>query len=321
YDEDGQSDKAINIWHSLYDGNDISANTLAHWARAYYHRNELDSAYALIQRANALPHNNSDEYLCRNVEYSILEKMGRKHELSKIDSLRTIALNNTMDDRQLEESSLALNLKYDSATRQAWFEASEARSRAIIAILIAVIAIMAGTATFIFLNKRNKLLRLEHENDLLKIQAIQDNLFESNRINKDISKRISELFQSRFKLIDGLATTYFECKDTGHEQKRIYSDVKTALSDFSSKEATRELTDIVNGYNDNLMKKLMEDFPKLSLSQYKLALYLFCGFSLQSISIFTDTDIRNLYVYKSRLKSTISKSDSGMKAKYLEYFD
>lgn len=321
YDEDGQTEKAIEIWHSIYDGNDISANTLAHWARAYCHINELDSAYAFIQRANMLPHNSSDEYLCRNVEYDILEKMGRKQELARIDSLRTVALTGTMGERHLQESSLALNMKYESATREAWFEAAEARNRAWIAIIIAVLTIIAGITTYVFLKKQNHMLRLEHENDLLRIRTLQDNLFESNRRNHDISGRISDLFHTRFNLIDGLASTYFECKDTAQEQKRIYSYVKKALSDFGSKQATQELTDIVNGYNDSLMEKFKMDFPKLSASQYKLALYLFCGFSLQSISIFTGSDIRNIYVYKSRLKAAISKSDSPLKTKYLEYFE
>lgn len=321
YDEDGQSGKAIEIWHSIYDDNDISANTLAHWANAYYHLNELDSAYMFIQRANMLPHNNSDEYLCRNVEYAILEKMGRKQELERVDSLRAIALNHTMAERHLEESSLALNMKYDSATRQAWIEASEARNRAYIAILIAILTIFVGMATYIFLKKRNRLLRLEHENDILKIRALQDNLFKSDSRNNDISARISELFNTRFNLIDGLAATYFECKDTTQEQKRIYSEVKNALSKFGSKEATVELTDIVNGYKDNLMNHFKTDFPKMSQAQYKIALYLFCGFSLPAISIFTDTEIRNLYVYKSRLKSAISKSDIPRKSEYLQYFE
>ena len=200
-------------------------------------------------------------------------------------------------------------------------EAAQARSRDAMAILIAVLAIITGVTVYMYLKKRNRLLRLEHENDLLKIQALQDNLFVSNNHNNDITKRITELFRKRFKLIDSLASTYFECKDTGQEQKRIYSDVRKALSEFGSREATQELTDIVNGYNDNLMEKFKADFPKLSLSQYKLALYLFSGFSLKAISIFTDTDIKNLYVYKSRLKSTIVKSEASLKGRYLEYFE
>ena len=321
YDEDGQSAKAIDIWHSIYDGTDISANTLAHWARAFWHINELDSAYILIQQANALPHNNTDEYLCRNVEYAILEKMGRKQELERIDSLRTVAAYNISEERQLEESSLALNIKYDSATRQAWFEASKARNRAYFAILFTLLTVVAAGAIYILLKKRNRLLRLEHENDILKIESLQDNLFKSDNRNNDMSIRVAELFKTRFNLIEGLASTYFECKDTRQEQKRVYSEVKRALSNFGTKEAIDELTEIVNGYKNNLMVHFKTDFPKMSPAQYKIALYLFCGFSLQAISIFSDTEIRNLYVYKSRLKSAISKSETPRKAEYLQYFE
>lgn len=166
-----------------------------------------------------------------------------------------------------------------------------------------------------------ELLKLEHENDILKIKTMQDNLFKSDCRNKDMSARISELFHTRFNLIDALATTYFECKDTAQEQKRIYSDVKSALSNFGTKEATQELTDIVNGYKNNLMANFHSDFPKIPPSQYRFALYLFCGFSLPSISIFTDTELRNIYIYKSRLKSMISKRESPRKDEYLGYFE
>ena len=150
YDEDGQSAKAIEMWRSIYDGTDISANTLAHWALAYWHINELDSAYMLIQQANALPHNNSDEYLCRNVEYAILEKMGRKQELERIDSLRAIASNKINEERHLEETSLALNIKYDSATRQAWLEASKSRNRTYVAILITLLTVVCSSGDIYF---------------------------------------------------------------------------------------------------------------------------------------------------------------------------
>ena len=235
YDTDGQSRKAIDIWHSIYDGKDISANTLAHWAHAYYHINELDSAYMFIQYAEKQPHNATDEALCRNVEYDILEKMGRRYELARIDSLRDKAAIDIMKERRLEESSLALNVKYDSAARKAWVEAADARNRTNIAIFITVLAMVLCLAIYIFLRKRNRILRLEHENDILRIKTMQDNLFKSDCRNKDISAKISELFQTRFNLIGGLAATYFECKDTGQEQKRIYSYVNTALSKFCTK--------------------------------------------------------------------------------------
>lgn len=321
YAENGMTDKAVAIWHRLYEGQDISSNTLAHWAYAYMGINKLDSALVLIGEANSLPHNATDEYLCRNVEYQILEKMGRKERLAVIDSLRQAAAEKIREERKLEESSLALNVKYDSATREAWGEANRAKFHTLVAIFIAVTFILIAVIILLLLRKRNRMLRLEHENDVLRIQSLQSNLFESDSRNKEINSRISELFQSRFKLLDGLAATYFECRDTGQEQKRIYADVRDALNNFSSPEAMQELTDILNGYHDNIVDRFKADFPKLSASQTRLALYLFCGFSLPSISIFTGTELRNLYVYKSRLKSAISKSDSPRKAEYLGYFE
>ncbi|MDE5876006.1 MAG: hypothetical protein K2H47_00645 [Muribaculaceae bacterium] len=320
YDENNQTREAIQIWDSLTDENQINSNTLAHRARAYWRINELDSAYMLIQQANSLPHNITDEYLCRNVEYGILEKMGRKQELAIVDSLREQASKKVFEERKLEESSLALNQKYDTAARLAWIDAAKARHRTLIMIFVTVIIALVALGVYLYLRKRNQLLRLQHENDVLQIRTLQNNLFENDNHQKAVSSKISELFQSRFNLIDSLAMSYFECRETGQEQKRIYNEVKNSINSFSSEEATHKLEDIVNGYNDNLMEKFKEDFPKLSQAQYRLALYLFCGFSLPSVSIFTGSELRNIYVYKSRLKSTINKSDSPRKDEYLAFF-
>ena len=165
-----------------------------------------------------------------------------------------------------------------------------------------------------------KRIKIEHANDLVQIRNLRDNLFETGKQQEEMSNRIEKLFGTRFKLLDGLASSYFECRETGQEQKHIYADVKNSLNDFSSDTATQELTDVVNGYKNGLMEHFKADYPKLSASQYRLALYLFCGFSLPSISIFIGTDLRNIYVYKSRLKSIISKGETPRKEEYLKYF-
>lgn len=221
YDEDGQTAKAIGIFHELYDGEDVSANTLAHWARAYWRVGELDSAYLFIQRANSLAHNATDEYLCRNVEYGILEKMGRRSELAMVDSLREQASERIMEERKLEESSLALNVKYDAAARKAWLEAAESRTRTYVAIFVAMLLAIVAAGVYLYLRKRNQLLVLAHENDVLRIRTLQNNLFESDSRQKDVASKISELFNTRFKLIDALAASYFECRETGQDRKSV----------------------------------------------------------------------------------------------------
>lgn len=320
FDENNRSDEAIEIWRGIFDVDNASSNILAHWANAYLHANQPDSAEILINKAIALPHNSLDEYLCRNVQYSIAERQGRKSELSFIDSLRNKAANIDYDERKIAESSLALNEKYESVTRTAWKEIESAKNQAILLIAVFTIILLVMIGGILFYRKRTQLLKVENENNLLKLQNLEHNLFENERKHNDVSEKIAALFKSRFNTIDQLASTYFECKETGHEQKRIFGEAKSAIDAFGSTESIRELEDIVNTSNDNLMSSFDKDFPKISVSQRKLALFIFCGLSLQSISIFLGTDLRNIYVYKSRLKSVISKSDTPNKEIYLNYF-
>ena len=172
----------------------------------------------------------------------------------------------------------------------------------------------------LFYRKRGQLLRADNENNLLRLQNLENNLFKKERQHNAVAGKISALFKAPFDTVDKLATAYFECRETGQEQKRIFAEAKLAIENFGSTASIAKMEGIVNTANDNLMSHFDEDFPRLSAAQRKLALFLFCGLSLQSISIFQGTDLRNIYVYKSRLKSTISKSDSPRKEQYLSYF-
>lgn len=224
----------------------------------------------------------------------------------KTDSIHSILIE--QNQRSIEEKH-DLELKAQEKERQ--------KSQIIwcsISIVLLLCIIILAYSLYV------KRIKTEHTNDLLKIGNLQDCLFERDRRQEAMSNKIGGLFSTRFKLLDGLASSYFECKETGQEQKRIYSEVKNSLSDFSSDATTQELIDVVNGYKNGLMDNFKSDYPKLSASQYRLALYLFCGFSLPSISIFIGSDLRNLYVYKSRLKSVIAKGDTPRKEEYLKYF-
>lgn len=224
----------------------------------------------------------------------------------KTDSIHSILI--AQNQRSIEEKH-ELELKAQEKERQ--------KSQIIwcsISIVLLLCIIILAYSLYV------KRIKMEHTNDLLKIRNLQDSLFERDKRQEEMSNKIGSLFSTRFKLLDGLASSYFECKETGQEQKRIYAEVKNSIVDFSSDTTTQELIDIVNGYKNGLMDNFKTDYPKLPTSQYRLALYIFCGFSLSSISIFMDTDLRNIYVYKSRLKSIIAKGESPRKEEYLRYF-
>lgn len=243
-DENGRSDEAIELWHSIIDINNASANTLAHLARAYIHNGRLDSAEIIINKAIAVPHNNADEFLCRNVQYDIAERLGRKSELPLIDSLRNRAANIDYDRRKIAESSLALNKKYDSATQSAWNEIQKNKQQRIILISVFAVFSLLMLGGILFYRKKNQLLRIEHENNLLRLRNIENNLFAEERQRSETAEKVSMLFKSRFNTIDRLATAYFECRATGQEQKRLFAETKSAIDAFCSDSSIHELEEI-----------------------------------------------------------------------------
>ena len=291
----------------------LDTNGLLNLAMAYYKLGDYVKAKNLLNHIN----NNSPEYdilKYQAILVPVLENIGDykgaltvykgfSHSIDSINTFKFDQKAQTIEDKH----KLELKAQYDARQKDRIIWGCVG-----LAMLLCIVILVYALYV--------KQLKTEHTNDLLKIQNLQNNLFERDRRQEEISGKIDSLFSTRFKLLDGLASSYFECKETGQEQKRIYAEVKNSIVDFSSDATTQELLDVVNGYKNGLMDNFKADYPKLSASQYRLALYLFCGFSLSSISIFIDSDLRNIYVYKSRLKSIIAKGESPRKEEYLRYF-
>lgn len=281
------------------------------FARGYSKIGELDEAMDFISSVNPAP-NTPDSLKYAAVKLDILEKQGNYEQALSLYKNYSAML------ERYQNELLTQDLLFADKKHQLEVDVLQERTQKERFIWIALGVILL---LIIIYQMWVRKLRIEHENDLLKIQTLQQNLFENGQKQNEAKERIQKLFQSRFHLLDGLASSYFESKETGQEQKRIFAEVKESISNFSSDETISELTEIVNGYNNGLMDRFKSDFPKLSKSRFRFALYLFCGFSLPSISIFTVMELRNVYVHKSRLKSVISGSDSPHKAEYLRYFE
>lgn len=311
--EFGTKEEIENILYNQLDTTNLNLNTILDLALAHNKLGENNKAIQLLDAVDRCGEE-YDTLKYQAISVFIYEDIGDYKNAfstyidfsSKVESTNVIKSN--LESKFIEEK-LKIEIQAEKESKQKlkiiW---------GCIGIVMLLSIIILAYSLYV------KRIKIEHANDLVQIRNLRDNLFETGKQQEEMSNRIEKLFGTRFKLLDGLASSYFECRETGQEQKRIYADVKNSLNDFSSDTATQELTDVVNGYKNGLMEHFKADYPKLSASQYRLALYLFCGFSLPSISIFIGTDLRNIYVYKSRLKSIISKSETPRKEEYLKYF-
>ncbi len=172
---------------------------------------------------------------------------------------------------------------------------------------------------FFFRQKVEKERRKNTEIALLahNLNEETNNLTETN---KNLAQKVKFLFSDRFKVIDRLSKTYYECKGLKNEQSRIYSEADAILKTFENTNTKTELTTLIDENLNGLASDFATDFPEITGSDYMLFLYMVCGFSTSSISMFLGKSNNIIYNRKSRLKNKITASEAKMKNEYLSFF-
>lgn len=136
---------------------------------------------------------------------------------------------------------------------------------------------------------------------------------------KGVESRLKQLVLSRFKMLDELGWAFYERENTQKQQAEVYRQVKSFMSRLSSDPATKkEMEEIIDTVNDNIIAKLRAQFPRFKASDIDLLCYIYAGFSAQIISLLTGDSVANIYNRKSRLKSRIANSDAPDKTLFLD---
>ena len=177
----------------------------------------------------------------------------------------------------------------------------------IVAMTIAVFGIAVSLAIVKYMRYR---IRLKNE-EINRYMATVNELQSTIRQHGDMAPLLERLLKDRLQLIDELGNMYYEQPNTRKQQEHIYCKVKSVIDDLSNNRKTlEELEDIVNKCRDNKMARLRKDMPELTEKDFKLACYLFAGFSNRIICIFTGDSIENVYKRKSRQKAKIAASNT-----------
>lgn len=130
--------------------------------------------------------------------------------------------------------------------------------------------------------------------------------------------KIRDLIKNRFGTVSELAMTYYEHKGA-NEQRAIFNKVKGIIDAFAADPAVkREIEDAVDACYDGIMAKVRKELPELKSSELDLLRYVYAGFSLSVISVFTGDSVNYTAVKKSRLKARIAGSDAPSRDLFIE---
>ena len=187
-----------------------------------------------------------------------------------------------------------------------------------IAALALVVASFAGFAAYVFYRKRQFVMQ-KYISGLDEIKSASKlMMLKLEAQHRRETEELQRLVKGRFDAIDELASTYYERRGA-NEQRAIYNKVKTLLESYaSSAESKQEIETVVDMCYDNVMQRVRSELPQLKEAELDLLRYVYAGFSLRVISVFTGDSVNYTAVKKSRLKTKIAESDAPSKALFIE---
>lgn len=183
-------------------------------------------------------------------------------------------------------------------------------------LMLALAVVVVSFAGFVaYINyRRRQLTEAEHLSALDEIRNTNKMLLmKLEAQHRSETEELQQLVKERFAEINELAATYYERKGA-NEQRAIYNKVRALLETYASgTDGKREIERVADTCHNNIMQKIRTELPELKESELDLLGYVYAGFSLQVISVFTGDSINYTAVKKSRLKAKIARSDAPSK--------
>ncbi len=188
--------------------------------------------------------------------------------------------------------------------------ASERREKMFI-IIVALLLTVIFTALLLWVLYLLKAKRKEKEMAEMKVDMLNkevDSLNEkADMKEREVTEKIQALLKERMIPLNRLCEAWFRNPEGNVNNKGA---LIKELENLRSDESIAELERVIDEYSHDWMKRFRATFPSLTKDQYQFVIYLFSGFSNESIAILMDKNINALYGVKSRLKNKLAGNDS-----------
>ena len=229
---------------------------------------------------------------------------------------------------QLQQFTLAAQKEY--FMNESIVERQSAQQRKLLLLITLLILCLVCLLGYLLIKHINQRTQHERIRLLQTLDIVNKQLESTQRGNAEQEQQTlfwqaqyTCLFRDYFNTLGKICADYEEgkMKNTNSADRVILRRIDKVVHDFTGKEENHEEFEaLLNKHLNNIMNDFRGDFTGLSSKDYYLASYLFAGIDLPTISVLMGMEVENLYTRKSRLKSTIAKSNSDNKTRYLAFF-
>lgn len=221
-----------------------------------------------------------------------LEELLILHKDLALSSLTAPTLNSQLELRKQENETLTILNKYIRLCNIA---------------LCFVFSIALIIVVVIFLRKISKQKRAIEQY----ISSIEELNLTSRNVPSLMNDMVDNLYKSRFKELNDIYDIYYDSSGSSRQMKIVFEQLHNTIESIKNdKKRIKELENIVDEYRDHIYSKLIEECPRLTDRQKRIALYAYAGFSLRSIALFMDSSPVQISKDKYKIKSTIRKSEA-----------
>lgn len=166
-------------------------------------------------------------------------------------------------------------------------------------------------------------------------------VMEVSAINEDVRRRLSneldvssrkdlalanlrrkyvQTYKMQYSQLNDLCREYLETEGSGKEKDRIYAKVRGIVSVIDGCNQ-KKLERMIDESLDGIMRKLHEDLPDASATDYRFITLNILGFDAKTIARIMGYAVQSVYTKRVRLRTRISALDSANKEFYLEFID
>lgn len=135
------------------------------------------------------------------------------------------------------------------------------------------------------------------------ISRLEEELQSVKNISEDLRNEVNKLIGSRLKLSSDICEVAFFSYGSSNLRKTVNNSINDVIAELSGDRFSSQLEEQINKYNSDWMLRFREAFPGIKPVAYRLAMYLFLGFSHEAIAgLLKKNTVKAVYDERYRLK-------------------
>lgn len=133
-------------------------------------------------------------------------------------------------------------------------------------------------------------------------------------------KPYMQMLKEKYSEANTFCDKYYQNSSKDNAGNHSSEQAGKIVGDFQNDDFLGDVEVYVDSISDNLYSSFKKEMNEVSDENKRLFLYLLVGFSNRSISVLLAQSVGSVYTKKSRLKKSISDSNSARKEEYLSVF-